>query len=888
MSNVIGESSLIKTILHKSLAEGVYRDIVTKNSSYYYFLGKTLEWTNQEYQNSNVVGEPPFPIDSFSYEQDVRNEIITFKQIRPTDVQFVIPRNNWTINTVYDMYDDEYNTQIIGLNVISGGTGYISLPTITITGGGGSGAAFTAVVDGLTERIIGVEQVSRGSGYTSLPTVTVTGGGGSGAVISAVLNIAPSGSQKLEDCIFYVMTDEFNVYKCLDNNNNARSTLKPIGTQLEPIILGDGYVWKFMYNVPIGLRNKFLTGDQIPVTSALTNQFYNNGSLNNISILNKGSGYTSATILVNGDGYKESDPIYIEEITPIVGGSGFTSPTITLSDPVSNTSPFIAQASVFLGQKIYNADKDFYEIITPGTLGLNEPTHREGLVKNGTVVLKYIASTAKATLTVTSGAITGVNLIGSVRDAIVVNPGSGYTSEPTITFSGGGGSGAAAIAKIHAGSVLYISVINQGKNYTSTPTIKVGTEWTATTAVTLNQQIFYSNKLYTVTVAGTTGAVAPSHQSGSATNGTATLTVAGNAATATAVRKYGAGYKSAPEITIIGTRTTEPEFTTFTSLSDAKIIPVIDNGQISSLIIEDAGVGYTFADLSIINAGGGTGAELSADLNIGNIDSLQANNEMLTTSGTIDAIKVVSRGYGYATASVRIEGDGTGARAVPQIDPVTGNISKINIITRGSGYTYANITILGNGSAATARAIISPYGGHGKNAPDELFSRTLMFYGNVSTDLNQGFQINNDYRQVGIIKNPRAFNSTSFYNSALGSACFIVGCNVNINNFPKDSNVFVNRNVVVTTGLTNTTVQVTKLYRVVTVTPTALLLQSLDNDIPLVNDTFYNSNLQSFIISTIGLPNVDKYSGQMLFIDNKNGFTPSSAETVTLRTIIKF
>ena len=626
MSNVIGESSLIKTILHKSLAEGVYRDIVTKNASYYYFLGKTLEWTDQEYGNSAVSGQPPYPIDSFSYEQDVRNEIITFKEIKPTDVQFVVPRHDWIINTVYDMYDDEYSTEIIGLDIISGGTGYISLPTITITGGGGTGASFTAVVDGLTERIIGVEQVSRGTGYTSAPTVTITGGGGAGAVMSAVLNIAPSGTQKLEDCIFYVMTDEFNIYKCLDNNNNAPSTAKPIGTQLEPIILSDGYIWKYMYNVPISLRNKFLTGDQIPVTSALTNQFYNNGSLNNISILNKGSGYTSATILVNGDGYKESDPIYIETITPIVGGSGFTTPTITLSDPVSNVSPFIAQASVFLGQKIYNADRDFYEVVTPGTLGLNEPSHREGLVRNGTVVLKYIASTARATLTVVDGAITGVNLIGSVRDAIVINPGSGYTSEPTVTITGGGGTGAAGIAKLHNGSVLYISVINQGKDYTSTPTIIVGTEWTATTAVNLNDQIFYSNKLYTITTAGTTGTTPPTHQGGSEANGTAILTEAGFAATATAVRKYGSGYKSSPEITIIGTRTSEPEFTIFTSLSDAKIIPVLDNGQISSLIIEDPGVGYTFAELSIINAGGGTGAELLANLNVGNIDSLQANN----------------------------------------------------------------------------------------------------------------------------------------------------------------------------------------------------------------------------------------------------------------------
>jgi hypothetical protein len=886
MAHITGHSSLIKDILHKSLAEGVYRDIITKNSSYYYFLGKTLKW--------NTDDTPPYPTDSYAYERNVRNEIITVKEIKPNDVAFVIPRTkenknyNWVEDAIYDMYDDEYNTEIIGLDVIQGGSGYITPPTITITGGGGSGAVYTAVIDSGSGQLIGTDLVSRGTGYTSTPTVTVTGGSGSGAIIKAVLNKATSGAQRLEDAIFYVLTDEFNVYKCLDNNNNSPSTVKPVGTQIEPIILSDGYIWKYMYNVPIGLRNKFLTGDQIPVSSALTNQFYNNGTLDTITIFNKGAGYASATILVNGDGYREADPIYIETVSAINGGSGFTTPTISFSDPITNASVFIASSSVFLGQKIFNSTKDFYEVITAGTLGLNEPTHVNGIVRNGTAVLKYLGTTATATLTVTSGQITGINLIGSLRDVTMITSGTGYTSTPPVTITGGGGSGAQAVAKMFNGTVLYVSVTNQGANYTSDPTIIIGTQWTASTVLTLNQQIFFSNRLYTVTVAGTTGLVAPTHGSSSATNGTATLAYAGQTATGTSVRKYGAGYSTAPEITITGSRTTEPEFVVYTSLSDAKLIPIIENGQVSGVIVEDGGVGYTFAELNVITDGGGVGAELVANLNIGNIDSLQANNEMLTVSGTIDAIKVVSGGYNYGTVSVLIEGDGTGARAEAEIDSVTGSISKINILNRGLNYSYANVTITGSGHAATARAIISPYGGHGKNAPDELFAKTLMFYGNISTDLNQGLEVNNDYRQVGILKNPRAYNSTSFFNSNVGSACFIVSASINVNNFPKDSLVYVNRTINVTSGNANISQTIVKNYRVVTATSSSILLQSLDNDIPLANDTFQNANLQTFTVSTVGTPTVDKYSGQMMFIDNKGGFTPSGAETVTLRTVIKF
>jgi hypothetical protein len=56
----------------------------------------------------------------------------------------------------------------------------------------------------------------------------------------------------------------------------------------------------------------------------------------------------------------------------------------------------------------------------------------------------------------------------------------------------------------------------------------------------------------------------------------------------------------------------------------------------------------------------------------------------------------------------------------------------------------------------------------------------------------------------------------------------------------------------------------------------------------VINDTFENEAGQTFTVSSVGNPTIDKYSGQMMFIDNKAGFTPSADETVTLRTVIRF
>jgi hypothetical protein len=69
------------------------------------------------------------------------------------------------------------------VTVTAGGTGYTSVPTVVFTGGGGSGAAGTAV---LTAQVVtSVTITNAGTGYTSNPTVSFTGGGGSGATATA-------------------------------------------------------------------------------------------------------------------------------------------------------------------------------------------------------------------------------------------------------------------------------------------------------------------------------------------------------------------------------------------------------------------------------------------------------------------------------------------------------------------------------------------------------------------------------------------------------------------------------------------------------------------------------------------------------------------------------
>ncbi len=73
--------------------------------------------------------------------------------------------------------------QIKSIYINSGGSGYATAPTITFTGGGGSGAAATAfITGGVVTRIV---VTSTGSNYSSAPTVVITSATGTGAVATA-------------------------------------------------------------------------------------------------------------------------------------------------------------------------------------------------------------------------------------------------------------------------------------------------------------------------------------------------------------------------------------------------------------------------------------------------------------------------------------------------------------------------------------------------------------------------------------------------------------------------------------------------------------------------------------------------------------------------------
>lgn len=372
--------------------------------------------------------------------------------------------------------------------------------------------------------------------------------------------------------------------------------------------------------------------------------------------------------------------------------------------------------------------------------------------------------------------------------------------------------------------------------------------WQASLAVNQGDIVQSGDLFYEVTDTGSgnLGLTAPVHEFGTETNGTVDLLYVGR----------------------------QPAIEMEVEKTSAHVVPIIELGQIIGVVIQDSGIGYTAATIIPYDANG-KNAIVEADFFPGRLDSRQANVELLTQPGTINAIEVLHGGADYTYADITIEGDGTGCVAEAVVE--SGAITRINVTASGAGYTNASVVISGNGIPfAYARAIISPTYGHGKNAVSELYARALSFSTSFLTNENQGFSIDNPYQQVGIVKNLTTYLYKTKFNQDTGSACFVVA-----------SPDFIYNDIDLDDILTDNDDNRFRVLAKADGDNITLLLQALDNAAPVLTETLHFGVSQASI-TAVTEPDVDKYSGRLVFVDNKPGFQPLDTETILVNTILEF
>ena len=311
-----------------------------------------------------------------------------------------------------------------------------------------------------------------------------------------------------------------------------------------------------------------------------------------------------------------------------------------------------------------------------------------------------------------------------------------------------------------------------------------------------------------------------------------------------------------------------------------------------------------------------------------------------STSGELKIVTVVNRGVGLGTANrtytrVPIFGDGSGGECTV----VVNNDSKVDTVTvskGGSGYTYGTVDLVsGNvptGSTAPIfNVIIPPEGGHGADIYRELGANKVLVYSRIENDTeNPDFVTGNQIARVGVIENPDAFGSVAKLNLDKASAAYalkLVGSGYSTTTFNPDS--FVTQTV----GLGSTAVG-----RVISYDQNTGVLKywqdkslvGFNSDGSLKTDPTYGFELHRFTATpassgtvtiyggstnlgidtsytgyttsinnrtynlgqsfTLGVanPEVKKYSGNVIYVDNRPAITRSLNQKEDIKVILQF
>lgn len=320
------------------------------------------------------------------------------------------------------------------ITVATGGQSYSAAPSISIQGGGGTGASAVAQMNGT--KVAAIVISSAGSGYTTAPTVSIvnatgdTAGTGAAATASVISLTTPA----------HFFQGRFGDMYGLDGKNR-------------------GFRWDGVTPTlePLGI-SKPLSAPTVSMSTG-TGQGY----VRSITLLSGGAGYFEPPdVKFTGGGLTDGDTSHATARAKVMnaqvigmtldsrGGKYSSVPTISFSGGVATG----ATLSVGVSGKI-----EGFDITTPGS--------------------GYTSAGSKAvTLSISGGGITGAAATanvdtntGGLISISLLAAGTGATAAPTITVNGGVGSGAVVTPRMQYTVASVSAASTAGSNYVTPPSI---------------------------------------------------------------------------------------------------------------------------------------------------------------------------------------------------------------------------------------------------------------------------------------------------------------------------------------------------------------------------------------------------------------------------------
>lgn len=274
--------------------------------------------------------------------------------------------------------------------------------------------------------------------------------------------------------IFYVVTDENHIYKCLSNNGGATSTEKPAQVLSSPFTTSDGYRWQYLSTVKESdLPYELL--DYIPVdfatlsTDTETVNQYNaqseavNGSITRMVVTNSSGG--SAGVYPNAISRETLGAVstnFVLSVGSYTETGGVKKVRITESNSVSRLT---AAASAGFGVNGYVGH----------AIRINQSTVNTAQINNYGIITAVTSGTNFYEFTVTDDIVDFTITAPTVATDFV-----SVEILPHIRITGNG-SGAYAFAEMNSSkNIVAANVVSGGRNYSKTANEVVSPKTTVT------------------------------------------------------------------------------------------------------------------------------------------------------------------------------------------------------------------------------------------------------------------------------------------------------------------------------------------------------------------------------------------------------------------------
>ena len=263
--------------------------------------------------------------------------------------------------------------------------------------------------------------------------------------------------------------------------------------------------------------------------------------------------------------------------------------------------------------------------------------------------------------------------------------------------------------------------------------------------------------------------------------------------------------------------------------------------------------------------------------------------ENSAVDGGVHHAVVTAGGTGYTNGdgsyeSIPIDGDGTGGVATVHV--ISNAISHVTITTAGTGYRRATINVadIPGGTGGAITVIISPLIGHGADPIQELGGNYIIVNSRLEFGEGDGdFPIDNDFRRIGLLQDPFNKGTTTVSTAATMAAYHQLtltnasALNVDdiIKNATSDGTGIAVSRVVSKTGNVVSHIPVANSdggYVNFTTSHTVYVGGTTISPVTAVNAAF---------------PEVERYTGQVLYVENRGAVTRAADQIEDIKLIIE-